>query len=130
MNHTTKLRERVIEHHLRGITRISFNQFGFLLEWQPWKPFFLIIQVMEHYREHKKELHMVFMDLEKAYDKIPRNVILWILDKYKVPLKYVGLIKGMYNNVAVVFEQVMETHDSLIRIGLHQGSILSPYLFV
>ena len=33
------------------------------------------------------------------YDKIPRNVMWWNLDKYKVPTKYVGLIKDMYNNI-------------------------------
>ena len=37
--------------------------------------------------------------MEKAYDKIPRNVIWWALGKHKVPTKYVGLIKDMYNNV-------------------------------
>ena len=69
---------------------------------------FLIRQVMERYRE-KKDLHIVFIDLKKAYDKIPRNVMWEALDKYKVPAKYVGLIKDMYNNVMTVFEQVMET---------------------
>ena len=42
---------------------------------------------------------MVFIDLKKAYDKITRNVMWWALDKYKVPSKYVTLIKDMYNNV-------------------------------
>ena len=42
---------------------------------------------------------MVFIDLEKAYDKIPRNVMWWTLDKHKVPSKYVTLIEDMYNNV-------------------------------
>ena len=59
---------------------------------------FLIRQVMERFREQRKDLHMVFIDLEKVYDKIPINVMWWALDKYKVPSKYVTLIKDMYNN--------------------------------
>jgi len=35
--------------------------------------------------------------LEKAYDKIPRNVMWWALEKHKVPAKYITLIKDMYN---------------------------------
>jgi hypothetical protein len=56
---------------------------------------FLIRQVIEQYRE-QKDLHMVFIDLEKAYEK---NVIWWALDKHKTPTKYVGLIRDKYNNV-------------------------------
>ena len=70
---------------------------------------FLIRHVMERYREQKKDLHMVFIDLEKTYDKIPRNVMWWALDRYKVPTKYVALIKNMYNNVMTESEQVMVT---------------------
>ena len=42
---------------------------------------------------------MVFIDLEKAYDKISRNVMEWSLEKHTVPVKYVTLIKAMYDNV-------------------------------
>ena len=125
-----KLWERVIEHRLRVITRVFMNQFGFILERSTMEAIFLIRQVMELYREKKKDLHMVFIDLEKAYDRIPRNVVWWALDNHKVPTKYVWLIKDMYNNVVTrVRTSDGDTDDFSIRIGLHQGSALSPYLF-
>ena len=90
--------ERVIEHRLRAITRVSMNQFGFMPGRSTMEGIFLIRQVMERYRE-KKDLHMVYIGLEKTYDKIPRNVMWWALNKHKVPTKYIRLIKNMYNNV-------------------------------
>jgi hypothetical protein len=42
---------------------------------------------------------MVFIDLEKAYDKVPRNIMWWTLQKHKVSTKYIILIKDMYDNV-------------------------------
>ncbi|XP_039841081.1 uncharacterized protein LOC120700963 [Panicum virgatum] len=99
MSHTMKLWERVIEHRLRGMTRVTMNQFGFMPGRSTIEAIFLIRHVMERYREQKKDLHMVFIDLEKTYDKIPRNVMWWALDRHKVPTKYVALIKDMYNNV-------------------------------
>jgi hypothetical protein len=38
---------------------------------------FLIRQVMEHNRE-QKDLHMVLINLEKAYDKITSNAMWWL----------------------------------------------------
>jgi hypothetical protein len=59
---------------------------------------FLIRQLMEIHRE-QKDLHMIFVDLEKAYDKIPRNIMWWALRRKLVQTKYVTLIKDMYTNV-------------------------------
>ena len=85
---------------------------------------------MERFREQKNDLHLVFIDLEKAYDKIPKNNMWWALDKHKVTSKYVTLIKDMYNNaVTSVRTNDDNTNYFPITIGLHQGSVLSPYLF-
>ena len=68
------------------------NQFGFMPERSTMEAIFLIRQLMERYRK-QKDLHMVFIDFEKAYDKVPRNVMWWVLEKHKVPTKYITLIK-------------------------------------
>uniref|UniRef100_A0A8I6Z2Z9 Reverse transcriptase domain-containing protein n=1 Tax=Hordeum vulgare subsp. vulgare TaxID=112509 RepID=A0A8I6Z2Z9_HORVV len=130
MSHTMKLWERVIEHRLRRLTSVKKNQFGFMPGRSTMEAIFLVRQLMERYREQKKDFHMVFIDLEKAYDKIPWNVMWWALEKHKVPIKYITLIKDMYDNVVTsVRTSDGDTDDFLIRIGLHQGSALSPYLF-
>jgi hypothetical protein len=73
---------------------------------------------------------MIFIDLEKEYDKVPRNVMWWALQKYKVSSKYITLIKNMYDNVVTsVRTSDTDTNDFPINIGLYQGSALSPYLF-
>ena len=108
------------------MTQISTNQFGFMPERSTTETIFLIRQVMEWFRE-QKDLHLVFIDLEKTYDKIPRNVMWWAFNKHKVPAKFVRLIKDMYNDVVTsVRTSDGDTDDFLIRIGLHQGSALSP----
>jgi hypothetical protein len=73
---------------------------------------------------------MVFIDLEKVYEKIPRNAMWWALDKHKVPTKYVELIKDIYDTVvSSVRTSDGDTDDLTIRIRLYQGSTLSSYFF-
>jgi hypothetical protein len=80
--------------------------------------------------KQKKDMYMVVIDLEKAYDKMSKNIIWWALKKHKVSTNYITLIKDMYDNIVTsVRTSDEDTNDFSINIGLHQGSVLSPYLF-
>jgi Reverse transcriptase (RNA-dependent DNA polymerase) len=81
MSHTIKFWERVIEYRLRKLTTISKNRFGFMLGRSTMEAIFLIRQLMKRYRKEKKDLHMIFIDLEKTYFKILINIMWWTLKK-------------------------------------------------
>ncbi len=66
MSHTMKLRERIIEARLREITNIADNQFGFRPGKSTRETIFALRMLQEKYKEKNKELHVVFVDLEKS----------------------------------------------------------------
>ncbi|XP_057543543.1 uncharacterized protein LOC130821782 [Amaranthus tricolor] len=77
LSHTMKSWKRVIEKRIRRDTVITENQFGFMpgrLTTEAYHTY-LLRKLMEKYMERKKDLHLVFIDLEKAYDSIPRNIV-------------------------------------------------------
>jgi len=74
---------------------------------------------------------MIFIDLEKAYYKVPREVLWWTMMKNGVLIKYIAIIKDIYDRiVANVRTCGGITSDFSITIGLHQGFVLSLFLFV
>ena len=70
------------------------------------------------------------IDLKKAYDRVPRDVLWWVLKKKAVPLKDVSIIRDMYEGVVTNVRTCGGLTDEFpITIGVHQGSALSPFLF-
>ena len=78
MSHTMKVWERIIEARLRDTVEITKQQYGFMPEKRTTDVMFALQMLMEKYREGQRELHCVFVDLDKAYDRIPREAVVTV----------------------------------------------------
>lgn len=109
---------------------ISAQQFGFMPGRSTTDAIFALRQLMEKYREGQKDLHCVFIDLEKAYDRVPRTEVWNCLRLKEVDEKYIRLIQDMYRDSRTKVRCAAGiTEEFLVTVGLHQGSALSPFLF-
>ncbi|KAK3542854.1 hypothetical protein QTP70_005434 [Hemibagrus guttatus] len=69
-------------------------------------------------------------NLEKAYDRVPREELWYCMRKSEVSEKYVRVVQDMYDwSRTVVRCAVGQTEEFKVEVGLHQGSALSPFLF-
>ena len=130
LSHTMKSWERVIERRLWKNISISENQFGFMPGRSTTEAIYLLRRLMGLYRDRKVDLHLVFIDLEKAYDRVPRDLVWSCLEQKGVLHGYIRVIKDMYEGGRTrVRTSRGTTNDFCVGIGLHEGFALSPFLF-
>ena len=70
LEHAMKVVERIFEHRIRQPIEIDDMQFGFMEGKGTTDAIF-----MENFRVKSKKLYFGFVDMEKAFDSVPREVI-------------------------------------------------------
>ncbi|EYC15073.1 hypothetical protein Y032_0038g3616 [Ancylostoma ceylanicum] len=113
--HTMKIYERLVDMRLRGVVEIAPDQFGFIPERSAIDAIFIARQVMEKYREKNKPCHIAFLDLEKAYDRLPRSILWEVMRERGIPEYMVNIVQDMYDGATA---RVRTRDERIIRIRL------------
>jgi exonuclease III len=133
LNHVTKLYETILEKRVRYIVEEKLGpwQHGFRSGRSTVDMVFTLRRIMDKHWEYNKPLYIAFLDLEKAFDRVPRTKLWESLDHYNLPGHLKRAIISLYENTQ---NRVATGNDAETwfetNAGVRQGSVLSPLLFI
>ena len=90
---------------------------------------FILIRMQEEYHAKGKKLYIYFVDLEKAFDRVPRKVLEWVMWKKGIPDVLVRSVMSLYDRARKRLRVDSELEKFEVKVGMHQGSVLSHFLF-
>ena len=128
LEHPMKVLERVLEKRIRCQVSIDNMQFGFMPGKETVDAIFIMRQVQEKHQVKKKKLYYAFVDLEKAFDRVPREVVRWALRKLGVDEWLIRTVMALYTEACTVVRTDAGLSESFeVKVGLHL--LLSWMLF-
>ena len=108
---------------------IDDMQFGFMLGKGTIDAVFILRRIQEEFLAKQKKLYMCFVDLEKAFDRVPRKVVEWAMRKKGIPEALVTAVMSLYKGVRTKVKVGAHLSEEFeVNIGVHQGQVLSPLL--
>ena len=133
LSQVLKLLERGIDARIRRRVECYFGeeQQGFRKGRGTADGMYVLRQMMEKRLEVQGSMALGFVDLEKAFDEVPREMVMATLRLMGVPEAGVRMVEGTYAKTTarvVVGEEASEEFE--VKIGLRQGSVLSSLLFI
>ena len=109
---------------------IAEQQFGFMPGRCTNDAIFCLRMLLEKWTEGQKAVHCGFINLEKAYDRVRREELWECLRLAETSECYIRIIKDIYHGATTnVRSAAGLTEKFRVGVGLHQGSVLSPFLF-
>nr|KAG5689679.1 hypothetical protein BaRGS_006304 [Batillaria attramentaria] len=87
--------------------------------------------IIEQSLEWQTPLYSTFVDFQKAFDSVDREVIWKLMSHYGFPPKFVSIIRQLYEDATCqVIHNGKLTEPFTVRTGVRQGCILSPTIFL
>lgn len=128
-----KIYEQILEQKLRKIIEptLEETQSGFRKGRSTQDHIFTIKNIIGKAMSANKTLYMAFLDLEKAFDRVPRAKIWNSLQNRKVNYQLIEAVRNLYENTEnCVIYQNMKSEMFNTNEGVRQGGSLSPLLFI
>ena len=118
------MQERVLDSYIHRRVSVDDMHFGLCLVKVPLMQFFIVRQLQQKFITAKKHLFFDFVDLEKAFGRVPSKVLWWALRSLAVEECVVRVFQGMYTN-AQGCERVIGHYSEELNVGVsgYQGSV-------
>ena len=128
-----KVLNRIILERLKVVVdkRLRDEQAGFRKERSCTDHIATLRIILEQSLEWNSPVYTTFVDFEKAFDSVDRDVLWKLLRHYGIPEKYITLIQKTYDNCScrVIHNGVLSELVEMLT-GVRQGCLLSPFLFL
>ena len=119
---------RLVKHISEPI--LSDTQCGFRKDRSTVDMIFSLRQAQEKCIEQNKNLYIAFIDLTKAFDTVPRELLWRVLSKLGVPNKFLKILQLFHSNMEASVTIAGSVSSSFpVERGVKQGDVLAPVLF-
>ena len=120
-----KIVKRVLEMRIRELVKVDDMQFGFMPGKVTTDALYILRRMQEEFRGREKKLYMCFVDLETAFDRVPRKVMEWALRKKNLPEVLVKAVMSLYEGSRTKVRIGSDLSEEFgVRAGIHQGSVI------
>ena len=129
LEHAFRLYEKSLDGRLREVVDIDKTQHGFMPERGTVDALLNLRRLSEKFRAENK-LFFIFVVLEKAFDRVPREILHFAFRRKGVPEYLVNGVMSLYKGCKTYVSVDAElSSSSFVEVGTHQGCALSPFFY-
>ena len=127
---TLKLVNRIILNRHHHVEHHDY-QFGFRAGRGIEMPILIVDTVIRRANTYGKQLHLVFVDLKKAFDTVPRELMRQMMGHHHFHKEAIDIILEMYDDeVSIRHTDGTYGESYSTNRGTKQGCVISPVLFL
>ena len=81
-------------------------------------------------KDNNEQLHVVFLDFLKAFDRVNHNYLIKVLEKRKFPSLFINFVKTFLKGKSRVNINGTLSEEISIDRSVPQGEVIAPFLFI